>query len=200
MTEDRRQTIEYIVEQLIQKSFVVVDHVLPDQVVQNLHAEIIAADEENQLHHAKISQQGIQENSIRSDLIAWIDESNPSPALKIYLDFLEQLRLQINQEFQLGLFEHEMHYTLYRAGSFYKKHVDQFKTNKSRQLSFILYLNADWQRQEGGELMLFDEYDRVITKILPHANQFVCFFSDIPHEVCITHRERLSVTGWFKSR
>lgn len=189
-----------ITQQLAEQSFAVIDDVFSHEIIQELRQEIIIADEENNLRHAKISQQGLQETSIRSDLIQWIDESQPSSALQSYLTFLEQLRLHVNQEFQLGLFQHEVHYTLYRQGSFYKKHVDQFAQNKSRQLSFILYLNSGWQPQDGGTLVLYDQENNQLTEILPHANRFICFFSDLPHEVLVTHRQRFSITGWFKIR
>lgn len=197
---EQTMNLDNIIQQLVEQRFAIIDNVLPDEVIQNLRQEIMTADEENQLLYAKISQQKLQENTIRSDVIQWIDESQPSNALKTYLTFLEQLRLAVNQEFQLGLFQHEIHYSLYRTGSFYKKHVDQFAHNTSRQLSFILYLNEQWQRDDGGSLVLYDKNNVQLAEVSPQANRFICFFSDLPHEVLVTNRTRLSITGWFKIR
>ena len=52
---------------------------------------------------------------------------------------------------------YEFHYALYETGSFYKKHMDQFRNNDSRKYSMIMYLNEGWQDGDGGELNIHHE-------------------------------------------
>jgi SM-20-related protein len=96
-----------------------------------------------------------------------------------------------------GITSYEFHYTLYETGSFYSKHVDQFKDNSSRKYSIISYLNADWKEMDGGELKInLLGKDKVIS---PMQGKTVFFRSnELIHEVLVTHKPRLSVTGWLK--
>ena len=50
----------------------------------------------------------------------------PTP-LKVYLNRLNDLALFLNQSLYLSLQGHEVHMTVYPEGSFYKRHLDQFK-------------------------------------------------------------------------
>ena len=63
-------------------------------------------------------------------------------------DFVNHL----NSTCYTGITGYEFHYALYEKGSFYKKHLDQFKNTASRQYSLIMYLNDDWQEADGGQL------------------------------------------------
>jgi len=90
-----------------------------------------------------------------------------------------------------------LHYACYQEGSFYRKHVDSFVNDKSRQYSLIVYLNPDWTEADGGQLKLYIEDETV--EILPESGRAVCFPSHlIPHEVANSHKRRLSLTGWLK--
>ena len=92
---------------------------------------------------------------------------------------------------------YEFHYSLYEAGDFYKKHLDQFKDNSIRQFSMISYLNPNWQAQDGGELQIY-QTDANQT-IAPTQGKTVFFRSnELEHEVLVTNERRLSVTGWLK--
>jgi SM-20-related protein len=92
---------------------------------------------------------------------------------------------------------YEFHYAMYETGSCYKKHLDQFRNNSSRKYSLIFYLNEDWQENDGGELCIYDGGD--VQKILPVTGKSVFFRSDeLPHEVLVANRPRLSITGWLK--
>ena len=85
--------------------------------------------------------------------------------------------------------------TVYPAGSFYKRHLDQFKADDHRKLSVICYLNNNWTAERGGQLRLHLSTD--ILDILPLAGRMVCFRSDqIEHEVLPAIKDRLSLTGW----
>ena len=99
----------------------------------------------------------------------------------------------------LSLKDFEVHMTVYPIGSFYKRHLDQFKKDDHRKLSVILYLNNDWQDSHGGQLRMY--FPGQTKDFLPLAGRLVIFRSDeIEHEVLPATRERLSITGWVLDR
>ena len=140
---------------------------------------------------------------VRADQILWLEQSGSSEAQKECLDRFEEMRLKLNRELQLGLFEFECHFARYTPGAFYRKHLDQFSRDSRRRLSIILYLNSNWQSEDGGELRFYLEGAPVSrhVDIRPDGGTLVLFLSDrFPHEVLPAKRERLSMTGWFKTR
>jgi SM-20-related protein len=85
--------------------------------------------------------------------------------------------------------------TVYPVGSFYKRHLDQFKQDDHRKLSLICYLNEDWKEIHGGQLRM--HLPSEVLDVLPTGGKLVCFRSDmIEHEVLPATRERYSLTGW----
>jgi len=140
--------------------------------------------------------QGLQINeAIRGDYIQWLDKTTSPEAVRVYLDRLSELVQFLNQNLFLSLKDYEVHLTVYPPGSYYKRHLDQFKKNDHRRLSVICYLNPDWKPEEGGQLRMYLEETQLDT--LPLAGRLVCFRSDqIEHEVLPATRERLSLTGW----
>jgi len=133
--------------------------------------------------------------AIRGDYIQWIDPNNAEPPLITYLDKLKQMIAFVNQSLFLSLKDCEVHQTIYPIGSFYKRHLDQFKKDDHRKLSVICYLNKDWKEADGGQLRMFIGHES--KDILPLAGRLVCFRSDLlEHEVLPATRERLSLTGW----
>ncbi len=133
--------------------------------------------------------------AIRGDYIQWIDPNNAEPPLLTYLGKLKQVIAFVNQSLFLSLKDCEVHQTIYPIGSFYKRHLDQFKKDDHRKLSVICYLNKDWKEADGGQLRMFIGHES--KDILPLAGRLVCFRSDLlEHEVLPATRERLSLTGW----
>lgn len=94
----------------------------------------------------------------------------------------------------------EFHYARYDLGSFYKRHLDQFKSHRGRKYSLVIYLNEEWKEEDGGNLRLYLENDRV-EDVYPVGGRAVFFKSDeLEHEVMpAPERSRLSVAGWLKS-
>jgi SM-20-related protein len=133
--------------------------------------------------------------AIRGDYIQWIKPESAEPPLQVYLSKLKELITFVNQNLYLSLKDFEVHQTIYPVGTFYKRHLDQFKKEDHRKLSVICYLNSDWQESDGGQLRIYLENE---TKdVLPLAGRLVCFRSDLlEHEVLPATRERLSITGW----
>jgi SM-20-related protein len=136
---------------------------------------------------------------IRGDSTCWI--TPPLwPAEQILLEQLEQLRLELNREAGLGLFELELHYARYPPGAGYARHVDQPQGRAQRRVSLVLYLNEDWTPAVGGELRIFDAADGH-RDIEPLAGRLVCFLTPgREHAVLPTQRDRLSISGWFRTR
>lgn len=140
---------------------------------------------------------------IRSDYILWLDPQETCPAQNRYLSEIEALRQTINQTLFLGLFEFEGHQTLYPPGSFYHRHLDQFHEVSHRKVSCILYLNNSWRAEDGGALRLYTDLgnDAIYQDIYPEGGTLVCFLSKLVyHEVLPATRERLSITGWLRTR
>lgn len=140
---------------------------------------------------------------VRSDLIHWVDPALSGTAIRGYLARLEDLRRILNRELFLGLHDFEGHLALYPPGSFYRRHLDQFRGVERRTLSCILYLNANWQPADGGALRIYvDPSDRwQCVEVAPQGGTLVTFLSArFEHEVMPARRERLSLTGWFRRR
>jgi SM-20-related protein len=136
---------------------------------------------------------------IRGDSICWI--TPPLwPAEQTLLEDLERLRLELNREAMLGLFELELHYAWYPPGAGYARHVDQPQGRTQRRVSLVLYLNEDWTPTSGGELRIFDPADGH-RDIEPIAGRLVYFLTPgREHAVLPTQTDRLSVSGWFRTR
>jgi SM-20-related protein len=143
------------------------------------------------------------DRTIRSDHVHWLHEEPVMPAQRRYFDRLEALRRTLNENLQLGLFGFEGHFAVYPPGAFYKKHLDQFRGARHRRVSTIFYLNRDWQAHDGGQLRLYlsaaGEGEHV--DVEPRAGTLVTFLSErFYHEVLPAQRERMSLTGWFRTR
>ena len=146
------------------------------------------------------AQQRQHEQKIRRDSISWIDQQSCEPAAGFFLDTLGQLLKQLNQQLFLGLWELECHFALYKTGSFYRRHRDQFQGKTDRKISCVYYLNELWQKEDGGNLIIYDDHSDVMAEVLPYGNRLVCFQSCLEHEVLETRRQRVSIAAWMKTR
>jgi SM-20-related protein len=136
---------------------------------------------------------------IRGDSICWMNPPLLAAETRL-LESFEQLRLQLNREAFLGLFDLELHYAAYPAGSSYARHIDQPRGHNRRKVSMVLYLNREWTRGSGGELRIFGEPHEHVD-VQPLAGRLVCFLTEArEHCVLPANRERLSITGWFGMR
>lgn len=134
----------------------------------------------------------------RSDIIYWLDRIHNDPFENQFFDQMDTFIQHLNETCFTGITSYEFHYTLYETGTFYKKHLDQFKHNDSRQYSIIMYLNDNWKLTDGGELCIYGEAG--IQHISPNSGKIVFFkSSELQHEVLLTHKPRMSITGWLKS-
>jgi SM-20-related protein len=143
--------------------------------------------------------QALRRAEIRGDSICWLAEPLLPPEREL-LGALEQVRLMLNREAFLGLFDLEMHYAWYPPGAGYARHIDQPRGSGQRRVSLVLYLNRHWGARDGGELMIVDDLGRD-RRIEPAAGRLAVFLTaGREHEVMQTRRDRLSLTGWFRGR
>jgi SM-20-related protein len=134
----------------------------------------------------------------RSDIIHWLDRSHENIHENNFFNLMDKFVLHLNTTCYTGITGYEFHYSLYQPDCFYKKHLDQFKNNDSRKFSMIIYLNEGWEIKDGGELCI---YHSGYTQNISPENGKTVFFksSELEHEVLITHKDRMSITGWLKS-
>ncbi|MDC5821577.1 2OG-Fe(II) oxygenase [Vibrio europaeus] len=139
-----------------------------------------------------------RESAIRSDKIQWL-HSEMGAAVASFLSRMEQIRLEANRHFFLGLFEYEAHFAKYEKGDFYQKHLDCFRGNENRRLTTVFYMNEEWSEQDAGELVVYDLGDNHVATIPPKSGRLFVFLSEqFPHEVLPTNTERYSIAGWFR--
>lgn len=137
-------------------------------------------------------------DNIRNDEICWI--SGNSQAGIQWLDWCNELKEHLNKHLFLGLFSFESHFAHYPPNAFYKRHVDAFQGEKNRILSVVLYLNRNWKKHDGGELVLYEsKEDMNGIMVTPELGTLVVFLSEeFPHEVLPASTDRYSIAGWYR--
>ena len=187
---------ENIIDAIVEKGYIVIENVLSKESLTSLVKE---ASKESLYKKAGISSSTklhLDENR-RRDKIVWLDNDNERD--KLYLDFTQGLRESLNRSLYLGQSYYEAHYALYEKDAFYEKHLDAFRGSKNRAVTTVFYLNEGWRDGDGGELLIYDEDDNLITQVKPTANTLVVFLSDkFPHEVLAANKIRYSIAGWFR--
>lgn len=169
---------------------------VPNFIPESLNQALLADLQQQRLQQAGVGrhQEHLLNAQIRRDKTAWLDGS--SEPQRDYLALMAQLQQSFNQQFFMGLFDFECHYARYAEGDFYQKHLDAFKGRSNRVLTTVSYLNSV---QQGGELQLFDETDRLLSTIKPTATGLLVFESErFPHQVLPAIDERFSIAGWFR--
>lgn len=205
MAGKMRATDSEIVDLLAGQGYAVVPGFLADGDVAALAAEARQLRDGGTMRRAATGkgQEASVDDTRRSDFIHWLAPDHCSSLQLRYLDSLEQLRQAVNRELYLGLSDFEGHFALYPPGGFYRKHIDRFQNDSRRTLSVILYLNTAWEEADGGKLRLYlDETDEsACIDIAPRGGTLVVFLSArFWHEVLPAVRERVSITGWFRTR
>ncbi len=189
--------LNFIADGLAENGFAIADDFLSPAEVQSVLQLDEFRDGLLQFKKAgigKLQDKQINE-AIRGDYIQWVDRTLAQSPLGVYLTRLNELISFVNQNLFLSLKDYEVHMTIYPAGSYYKRHLDQFKKDDHRKLSVICYLNENWREEEGGQLRIYLPEKHI--DVLPLAGRLVCFRSDLlEHEVLPATRPRLSLTGW----
>ncbi|WP_460982540.1 2OG-Fe(II) oxygenase [Spirosoma fluminis] len=195
---------EPIIDSITTDGYGIHDNFLTADEVTALATRLRERRQAGQFRAAAIGNQQVTvESQIRGDEILWLDADTATPEETAFLQRIGEFVDYVNQTCYLGLRDYEFHYALYPPGTFYKRHLDQFRSDSRRKLSVICYLNTDWQESDGGQLALYvpepDGTEKTLT-IAPLGGRLVCFESGrLEHEVLPATRERLSVTGWLKT-
>ena len=195
MTKDRQ-----LAEDLARSGIAVVPEYFSLNLLDQLRAEIVALEGKDGFRRAGVGSGSTRkvQDEIRRDSIHWLDRSHPTPVQTRVWEAMEQLRLVLNQHLFLGILEIEAHYAVYPAGGFYSRHVDSFRNDDSRIVSFVLYLNSQWMPMNGGQLRVYEK--ETFLDVEPRHGTLVCFLSrECEHEVLLSHAPRYSFTGWFKT-
>lgn len=189
-----------IIEALANQGWVVVPDFLNTEQSLQLREQALSRYSAGEFKQASIGQGNTKtiQTEIRRDAVLWLDDHENGIAGE-FLAWLAGLRTELNQELFLSLVEAELHFALYPEGGFYRKHIDNFRGSSARLVTVILYLNPDWQPEQGGQLRLY--LDDKVLEVAPEAGTLVLFLSErFEHEVLPTEQERLSLTGWLRRR
>ena len=191
--------IKNIAGQLEQTGYIVLDRPLQDGLLTRLSARC-RDDGHARFQASHIGRGGGKQqiDSVRGDVISWLDETDITDLA--FLSWMEKLRAGLNETLYLGLFDYECHYAIYAAGTGYAKHLDVLNGKKNRILSSVLYLNEDWQTDDGGELDVYEGTGAsIIATVTPRFGTMILFLSEtFPHEVRIARSTRRSIAGWFR--
>ena len=196
MYKSETEILETAIDHLAEKGFFIWDDFITKDEVSNLINTIKQDKAAGEFKKAGIGKQVLHQvdSSIRGDYIEWVDRQHPAPVVQKFINKMDELRTYINQTCYLGLKDFECHFAIYPEKTFYKKHIDRFQQNAHRVLSFVLYLNENWQKGDGGELGIYPDKEEHIVE--PIAGRLILFRSEILHEVLLSHKERISLTGW----
>ena len=189
---------ESIAKDLSTKGYSICSNAIPESILKPLVQE--AQSQLNCFNRAGIGRQSqhVIDDTIRSDKIRWISED--TEAGSAWLHWTGELKQYLNRRLFLGLNYFESHFAHYGEGNFYKKHRDAFVGQGNRVLSVVTYLNERWSQEDGGQLVIYDDADKEIERVLPGSGTLVIFLSEeFPHEVLPAQRERLSIAGWFRT-
>ncbi|WP_339835834.1 2OG-Fe(II) oxygenase [uncultured Flavobacterium sp.] len=172
---------------------------LNEALANSLKNNLLKLYKDEELKSAGIGHFGTfaKNKEIRSDVIYWLDKENNNPHEMEFFALIEDFITYLNKECFTGIKSYEFHYALYKPGTFYKRHLDQFQDTSNRQFSMITYLNVDWKEGDGGELKI---YDGKKSQIVSPINRKTVFFksNELEHEVLETNQLRLSITGWLR--
>lgn len=193
---------EAVADAIAENDYCCINAYLNSQEVEALIADITTLRQADTFKKAGIGadQNFTVQKEVRGDFINWLSlESAAGPALK-FLQGLENIQQQLSRLLFIPLKDFECHYAIYPPGSFYEKHVDQFKNKGQRIISMACYLNPQWQPGHGGELRIYQK-DNTFKDYAPLAGRLILFRSDtVAHAVLNTTLERFSITGWLRNQ
>ncbi|MFW5426472.1 MAG: 2OG-Fe(II) oxygenase [Methylophagaceae bacterium] len=190
---------ENIAETLTKEGVIILPNFLATKATEQLYQHVSTLPEDR-FNSAGIGRDNsFQVNhEIRNDVMLWLDGKESCE--HVYLTAMDSLRNQLNEKLFLGLFDYEAHYSHYKEGSYYQRHVDAFEGRSNRMVTTVFYLNHDWSEEDGGELVIYqNNSNEVLHKISPTFGTLVIFLSEkFPHEVLTANRDRYSIAGWFR--
>lgn len=188
-------------------------HWPPPAMAARLREDLMRLRTDAALGEAAVGRLGarLQRRDVRGDRTCWLDDPRCGAVAAEYLAALTRIRTAIDRRLFLGLVEFEAHYAAYPPGAGYARHRDRFRDSDARVVSWVSYLNPEWNPADGGALRLYlpggdgadgglAAADTIETIDLMPVGGSVCFLSELEHEVLIAHRERHSIAGWMRRR
>lgn len=193
-------TFEILIQGLLEKGFGSVDNWFTPRELNCLRQSLLRQYDENQFHQAGVGNKSNFQTfkAIRNDQIFWLNQDQANDCEQQFFTKVDAFAAYLNRTCYAGIRSFEFHYAIYEKGTFYKKHIDQFKNDDRRVFSVVFYLTEDWQPGDGGELVIYLT-DQESVKVEPRSGRMIFFRSDLPHEVLMSHQKRLSLTGWMRS-
>ena len=195
MNYEESQWIKWM-DILSEDNIVVIDDFLSLKMLAEVHLFFDGKLLQNSFKKAAIGK-GLdqkEDSEVRGDYIYWLNRDIDLP-LAPFFALSDEMISNFNKFCYLSLKNSEYHLAEYPIGSFYKKHMDQFIGTSNRIITFLLYLNVDWQASDEGQLRVYnnEQYE----DISPLNNRCLLFKSDkVLHEVLPTQCVRRSLTGW----
>lgn len=189
-----------LVDSFLENKVGIAHNFLSEVLAANLKQNLYTLISENKLQEAGIGNKKNlhNNNTVRSDVIYWLDKKHNDIHENSFFELMDAFVDFLNTTCYTGITGYEFHYAMYDKGSFYKRHLDQFKNSQSRAFSVIMYLNENWQTEDGGELCI---YHQASEQIIEPMNGKCVFFksSELEHEVLVSHQQRMSITGWLRT-
>lgn len=187
-----------IAEDLLAEGFSIQSQVLPEPLLRALFMQCQSL-RSHDFEEAGVGRgaDGLVDTRVRRDEICWITPDMPAGGE--WLSWSDELMRALNRRLFLGLFSFESHFAHYAPGDFYARHLDAFRGGSNRRLSLVVYLNPDWPEDAGGELVLYqNEQDSIGRLVRPTWGTVAIFLSEeFPHEVLPATIDRYSIAGWF---
>jgi len=183
-------------DKLAEDDYVIVDDFLSDEIYRQIMTFFSDAEQNDRLKKAGIGSSGEFQikSSIRGDFIYWLDEERDDE-LTSFFELKRELLEKLRRFCFLSLSGSEFHIAKYPEGSHYNRHLDQFNERSNRQITVLIYLNENWKKGDGGELVIYKDNEEILVE--PIAKRLLLFKSDvIEHEVLKTNVPRYSLTGW----
>ncbi len=197
---------EKVIDDLMAQQYSIADDFFTAEEVASLRRSLINKYHENSFKKSAIGNKGDEKiiDAVRGDFILWLDEEKADEAERQFFTKINDFTDYLNRTCFMGIAEKEFHYAVYPEGTFYKRHLDTFQNDSRRKLSMVCYLNdEDWKPEYGGELSIYinENGTEREEKVYPLQGRMVIFESRVlEHEVKPVKKERLSITGWLKSR
>lgn len=198
---------EQIIDAIGANRYSVLDDFFTDEEIAFLRDSLLQKHEEENFKKAAIGSHTNEliVDSIRGDYIYWINEEEQNEAEALFFKKISDLIDYLNRTCFMGILHKEFHYAIYPEGKYYKRHLDTFRNDGRRKLSIVCYLNDEnWKAENGGELVLYLQNNgkEEAKTIYPFPGRLVIFESQVlEHEVKkVNASERLSITGWLKTR
>jgi SM-20-related protein len=195
-----QKIFDHLVDSYLEHNTGLTDYFLDKDLSNHLTDNLLLLYSSQELVPASIGQKKSlrTDGLLRSDKIFWLDRSHQDIHENTFFDVVDEFVAFLNRSCFTGITRYEFHYALYEKGNFYRRHLDQFKEDKGRAFSMIIYLNDEWKEEDGGGLVIY--HDTHEQHILPDKQKCVFFkSSELEHEVLITHRPRMSITGWLRT-